>query len=278
MRFAYAKIGAGNSEFEKYLLQAESKFIPIYFDRSYSNEEDFLCHGGSKKQGQLFFEYGHERDSKYIIINSRGIINVYKPTGPVIFRQISASTEADGWVKLLPVELVVAKPSTEVPAVLAGINANRYYSSGTFREITSPGNIAALQFLLGLQENATGPRSLLEALNLLGSIEMETLVARILDEQGLFVPAHHGGTMQDIDLFAHNDSDHPINVSGLKVGVNSRIAIQIKTRSNFKYKPVGVDFVICTNGIEKEWQLTCQWLLESIKISPITAKCLNPWL
>lgn len=273
MRFAYAKVGKGNSELDEYLA-AEKKFIPIYFNGAYSSEEEFLRYGGSKEQGKLFFEFGREPAEKFIVVNASSEIRIYRPMGRVVFRK-RRWDQVDGWVKLLPVQHVVSVPIRRVPAVLAGINANRYYSSGTFREIKSAGNVAALRYLIGAPVGEKEFGSLGVALNLLGSVELETLVARVLDERGLFVPAHHGGTMQDADLFAHNDSDEAVAISTLQIPPRESISIQVKRSSNFRRKPEGIDYVICVEGSPQDWQLTQIWLAEALQSSPITSKWLR---
>lgn len=275
MRFAYAKIGAGNSEIDEYLLNEGDTFIPIYFDDRYSNREDFLKHGKAKEQGKLFFEFGSNPAEKCVVVAARGLLHLFKPIGPVVFRNKGNPDGSDRWVKLLPVSLIKSWPVSAVPAVLAGINANRYYSSGTFREIKSPGNIEALKYLLGVENSTSTKRTLAETLSLLGSVELETLIARILDEHHFFVPAHHGGTMQDADLFAHNDMAEPIKLSNLIVPGRSSISIQVKLTSKFTKKPAGIDYVVCVNGKPHPWQLNSSWIDETLQISPNTTAWLK---
>ena len=268
MRFAYAKIGTGNSEIDEYLLHNGDTFIPIYFDCSYTEREDFLERGKAKEQGKLFFEFGDSPTEKCVVVAARGLFHLFKPTGSVIFRNKKNVDGSDRWVKLLPVSLISSWPVSAVPAVLAGINANRYYSSGTFREIKSLGNVEALKYLLGAKNPTSCKRTLAETLSLLGSVELETLIARILDEHNLFVPAHHGGTMQDADLFAHNDTAETIKVSNLIVPGKSSISIQVKLTSPFTVKPSGIDYVICANGESHPWQFNSIWIDESLLVSP----------
>lgn len=59
-------------------------------------------------------------------------------------------------------------------------------------------------------------------------LSLETLVARLFEAKGCFVPAHHGGMMKDIDLFAHNDTSKPIRVGPLKIPASRSVSIQIK--------------------------------------------------
>ena len=129
MRFAYAKIGTGNSEIDEYILHNGDAFIPIYFDCSYKNREDFLERGKAKEQGKLFFEFGDTPKEKCVVVAARGLFHLFKPTGPVIFSNKGNADESDRWVKLLPVSLIKSWPASAVPAVLAGINACLLYTS-----------------------------------------------------------------------------------------------------------------------------------------------------
>jgi hypothetical protein len=56
--------------------------------------------------------------------------------------------EVEGFVKLLPIRKVEERPLKEAPSILASMTANRYYNTGTFREISDPGNIKALETVL----------------------------------------------------------------------------------------------------------------------------------
>ena len=188
MRFAYAKIGTGNSEIDEYILHNGDAFIPIYFDCSYKNREDFLERGKAKEQGKLFFEFGDTPKEKCVVVAARGLFHLFKPTGPVIFSNKGNADESDRWVKLLPVSLIKS--------------------------------------WLGAANSTSSKRTLAETLSLLGSVELETLIARIFDEHHFFVPAHHGGTMQDADLFAHNDTSETIKLSNLIVPGRSSISIK----------------------------------------------------
>lgn len=55
-QFIYAKIDTANRSADRYLkgdCEIGSPCVPIYFDGSAYNEEEFLASGGAKKQGQL---------------------------------------------------------------------------------------------------------------------------------------------------------------------------------------------------------------------------------
>src|SRR5207247_1188083 len=109
----------------------------------------------------------------------------------------------------------------DVPPVLAGINANAWLSRGTYREMTNWGNIKAVERALGhplppehLKKENCGVPQLLECLS---SVELETLVAKLFEAAGCFVPAYRGGCIQYVDLFAHNDTPHSITLEKLSI-------------------------------------------------------------
>jgi hypothetical protein len=62
------------------------------------------------------------------------------------------------------------------------------------------GNCKALNFMLtGITPEVD---SFEHYLRCLSSMEFETLIAKIFEEQGYFVPAYRGGTLRRYDLFA----------------------------------------------------------------------------
>ena len=84
-------------------------------------------------------------------------------------------------------------------------------------------------------------RHLLECL---GSVELETLVAKVFEAAGCFVPAYRGGCIQDLDLFAHNYRAVDIELDGLVVPAGERISIQVKGTSRLSACPDAVGCLI----------------------------------
>jgi hypothetical protein len=273
-QFFYAKIDTANRSADRYLTgngEIGSPCVPIYFDGSADNEEDFLSRGGAREQGQLFFECGRNSANKFIVVIYGGEVVMLEPTGPIQFVKSEVQPGYDGFVKLLPVREVIRQPVKDVPAILAGINANRYYSSGTFREISDNGNKTALQCILDkskvqmpLQCTAT------HALECLSSVELETLVAKLFEELGCFVPAYRGGMIKDVDLFVHNNSGNELTLCGVTLPSKSRYSLQVKLRLNAKKIPNGVDYLITGSDASDPSILGSSWLSEAIKCSPAT--------
>lgn len=272
-KYIYAKIDRGNRLASRYLTgnsEVNYTAIPIYFDGDYDNEEDFLKYGGAKNQGALFFECGRHPDEKYIVVLCDAVVHIMKPIGPVTFEKSTVHEEHPAYVKLLPVEILKKISISEVPMILASISANRYYSSGTFREISDIGNIRALQISLGKDISIPNEPSIVNALECLSSVEFETLVAKIFEEAGLFVPAYRGGMMHGADLFAYNKSMNSKSVGRITIGSGSRISIQVKLRAHSQRPPAGVDYLVTCNALESDNTLGSLWLSEALSKSPIT--------
>jgi len=81
----------------------------------------------------------------------------------------------------------------DVPLVLSTIKSNAYLGRGTFQKIPRKGgsfggNICAIKYLL---DGHVSVDNLEQYLFCLSSLEFETLVAKLLEEKGFFVPAYH---------------------------------------------------------------------------------------
>jgi hypothetical protein len=275
--YYYAKINNGNIHAKEYLegtSEVDYPAIPIYYNCDYNNTEDFLEKGGANQQGVDFFDCGKNNEDKFIVVIYGGRVRIFEPNGNIIFKISTVRKDHEGlekWVKLLPVKERASFPIADVPTVLAGIGANRHYSSGTFRPIKNRGNILAIKNLLK-QEIATPTiLSLENALICLSSFELETLVAKIFEEAGCFVPAYRGGNMQGVDLFAFNNTNETIEIAQIVLPPKKRVSIQVKLKSDLKMPPEGVDYLI---GIEILQLPQCyghSWFSEALKSSSVSA-------
>lgn len=104
----------------------------------------------------------------------------------------------------------------DCPLVLATIKSNTRLTMGTFKSIEDPknpdshlnsyfGNIKAVEFVLNDKIKRVEVSSFAEYLECLSPIEFETLIAKIKEEQGYFVPAYKGGMLKDYDLICKKD-------------------------------------------------------------------------
>lgn len=269
--YIFAKIGTGNNLAGRYLhgkSEVNYPAVPIYFTCEYNNEEEFLRYGGSKSQGELFFECGRNQDGKFIVVIHEAIVYILKPVGEVNFEKSSVHEGKVGSVKLLPVHILKKIPISDVPVILASIGANRYCSSGTFRKISNDGNIRAIQAALGQTINIPNDSSIIHAIECLSSVEFETLVAKIFEEAGFFVPAYRGGTMPGADLFAYNKSATAISIGHLSIDAGVHRSIQVKLRVKANSPPPGIDYLVASNVRESLNVLGTEWLTSALRQSP----------
>ncbi|MBI4026742.1 MAG: hypothetical protein HY360_17295 [Verrucomicrobia bacterium] len=210
-------------------------------------------------------------------MSHHGKIWILKPAGEVYHEPPKRHSNKDRYIpKVMPVKILTERDSLDVPAILAGIHANAYLGRGTFREITHWGNIKAIECVLGRgipkDHVDEGPSQLLECL---GSTELETLVAKLLESAGCFVEAYRGGTRLAVDVVAHNDQDREICLGTLVVKPKKRVTIQVKGWTDLVQTNEGVDYIV--GLIEKPGKraLDSAWLLEQVKQKPPVAAWLR---
>jgi hypothetical protein len=121
----------------------------------------------------------------------------------------------------------------EAPYILATMKTNQAFSRNTFRMIDEKkyeGNIAAIKSLIGELNNCK-----IDPLKTLSSVQLETLVVKIFEKNGAFIPAWRGGTFKDIDIIAKFDGNIPDNLFIKKIQ-EKKINIQVKIQLNDKNK------------------------------------------
>lgn len=248
----------------------------VIFDQCTIEE---IRNGKSDRQAKDFYESSLPpvRDQILMIVVGGRKAWFLKPAGDLI--EHNSPTDTVNLWKIMPVKIEAVRELKDIPPVLAGINANRNLSSGTYREITNWGNIKAIYCSLNLPlpnehlnaENCSAAR----LLACLSSVELETLVAKLLEGAGCFVPAYRGGNGRDVDLFAHNDQNTDVNLDGLVIRSQKRISIQVKGWTDLKECPKTVD---CLIGFGVPRSSNCfddKWLLSQVKACPKVATWLR---
>jgi hypothetical protein len=303
MRYYYLKIGKHNSLVEPLLVNYKkygfkNPSAAIFFGNctldDLKNEKENV-----DEQAINFYKWCDGKIKALAIVVSNSKIWILEPiTGGMEMIELNEFLKnvpyehgsTDDIVKLSPVNVLFTDVLKNIPVVLANIGANQYLSQGTFRKIEERyfGNILAIESLLrkngiintfsyfGSSEEVTFEK----ILTCLASIELETLIAKLLEENKLFVPAYFGGTMKDIDLFAYNKSNESIELDELIVKPRDRISMQIKgiLQTPLEKKLSNVDYFFQIEGkldhdsglLNAEWlkrQLnksrhTKQWLLD----------------
>lgn len=228
----------------------------------------------------------------YAITVAQGELWVLEPTGPMyemereLFEKTVGPTPHDDDVpKLVPVHVAHTEAITHVPTLLSQITANRRLSSSTFKEITDDfGTELAIDHVLfkgGLQDSypnsSAERRTLFHLLLCLAGNELVALIARLLEEQGLHVPAPTGGFVKNVDLFAYNDHCFPRRVGTMEVPPRKNFrpgAITVQVRGNMQEKEPEVSpevsYLVQLNGSSSQQLLGFDWIEEALRSSPRT--------
>jgi hypothetical protein len=124
----------------------------------------------------------------------------------------------------------------KIPSIILTYKKNFRYSLGTFAEIDQGQHLElylAIFSLIGEKNKlfhsyfaANSDR--FNLFRSIGSNELETLVAKIFEAYGLFVPAYSGGVIQNVDIIAINDTEHEIDVSGIRIPAQNALTLQVK--------------------------------------------------
>ena len=139
----------------------------------------------------------------------------------------------------------------ECPLVLATIKSNTRLTMGTFKSIEDPnnpeshmnsyfGNIKALEYILKDRKEKVSVNSFAEYLECLSPIEFETLIAKLKEEEGYFVPAYKGGMLKDYDLICKKNGQQE----------NIQIKLNLSKDTYNKYKKKGL-IIYCVSKSEK---------------------------
>lgn len=171
----------------------------------------------------------------------------------------------------------------ECPLVLATIKSNTRLTMGTFKSIEDPnnpdshmnsyyGNIKALEYILHDKKEKVSVDSFAEYMECLSPIEFETLIAKLKEEEGYFVPAYKGGMLKDYDLICKKDNQQE----------NIQIKLNLSKDTYNKYKKKGL-IIYCVSKSEKIVEPTVtiydwQDIEKLINKSPNTKKWLSQTL
>lgn len=139
----------------------------------------------------------------------------------------------------------------ECPLVLATIKSNTRLTMGTFKSIEDPnnseshmnsyfGNIKALKYILNGKKEKVAVDSFAEYMECLSPIEFETLIAKLKEEEGYFVPAYKGGMLKDYDLICKKNGRQE----------NIQIKLNLSKDTYNKYKKKGL-IIYCVSKSEK---------------------------
>lgn len=237
MRYFFVKVGSGNIHAAPLLdeLQLEQPSIAGFF-RSVPLQEiiDRVDDDSVRfsRQAIDLYRWSVNEISGYGICVASGVVWIVEPIGPMyeierdeFEERVGPTTHKDDVPKIVPVKICYRERVTHVPGLVAQLTSNRHLSSSTFKEISDDfGTVIAIEHVLfkaGIQRRypviTPERRTLYYLLQCLAGNELITLVARILEEYGLSVPAPTGGFVKNIDIIAYNDTPHPIRIDGVVI-------------------------------------------------------------
>lgn len=275
MNYYYLKIGKGNEIARDWLTGRKPNplGIPaavIFFDNltvaDYQNGK-----GGKEPRQFVACSKPENHHSTRMVVVHDAEVWILQPSGEVVFLPSESDAYGPHTPKAMPVKVLAHLHAKEVPLVLASITANQFYTRGTFRRINDWGNFKAIDSVVGgpvagehWQVEKQGPEQLLECLS---SIEIETLVAKLLEAKGCFVPAYRGGLMKDIDLVARNCGNRTVRFDAITLSPGTTVSFQIKRWAHNMKKPPSVDCLVGL-GVKGSGTIDAHKLLSLIFDSP----------
>lgn len=149
------------------------------------------------------------------------------------------------------IDLIKKIKVVDCPLVLATIKSCTRLTMGTFKSIEDPknpeshlnsyfGNIKAIEYICCDKKKKVKVDNFDEYLECLSPIEFETLIAKLKEEDGYFVPAYKGGMLKDYDLICKKD----------KIQENLQIKLNLSKETYNKYKNKNLS-IYCVSKDEK---------------------------
>lgn len=221
------------------------RFIDVF--QNIANDDSIIISIGTGKDGiDTLFIY--KKDGPLEEINNIEVEDKY-------YKKVNYKDIAIGFkIKLLKSIHVV-----DCPLVLATIKSNTRLTMGTFKSIEKPtnkskksdesethlnsyfGNIKALEYIMSNKTKKSKVYKFPEYLECLSPIEFETLVAKLKEEMGYFVPAYKGGMLKDYDLICKKD--------GIQENIQIKLNLSKDTYNKYKNKNLKIYCVSQSNDI-----------------------------
>ena len=149
--------------------------------------------------------YKKDPEARLITIDEK--IWIYKIIGQIKYESTDVLVQKKNdqiSEKIVPkyydIKIIETCKIEEAPYILATMKTNQAFSRNTFRIINEKkyeGNIAAIKSLISELNDFK-----IDPLKTLSSVQLETLVVKIFEKNGAFIPAWRGGTLKDIDIIA----------------------------------------------------------------------------
>ncbi|EOQ97827.1 hypothetical protein LEP1GSC195_0914 [Leptospira wolbachii serovar Codice str. CDC] len=254
MKYYFLNINL-NSKSQVDLWIAEKNIAPIFYGKSTidsirkNNKEIHNLHPQAYRDAKLFvdtFDKSINEESIIISIGEKDVY-LYKPISEVIEGfEINELEYKNENIKYIRIEILKKIKIKECPLVLVSIKSNRYISSGTFRDLNNEkyyGNLSAIKYCISRSNQTI--INFDRKLQCLSSLEFETLIAKILEEIGFFVPAYKGGFIKNFDLFCKNLSKKDLIFHSKTIKENDSLSVQIKLKIERKHFDNKSDFYFC---------------------------------
>ncbi|CAO6130547.1 hypothetical protein MCEGEM19_00127 [Candidatus Pelagibacterales bacterium] len=210
----------------------------------YAYENKQKLEGLNKKQLQEAYDFIqlYKKDPEARLITIEKKIWIYKIIGQIKYESTDeiAQKKSDQISekivsKYYDVEIMAECEMAKAPYILASMKSNPAFCRNTFRMINEKkyeGNIAAIKFLIGELNDFK-----IDPLKTLSSVQLETLVVKIFEKNGAFIPAWRGGTLKGVDIFAEFEGNIPDNLLIKKIkekNINIQVKLQLNDESKVK--------------------------------------------
>lgn len=249
----------------------ERNIAPVFYDNS--TMDKILKNSRNFSRDTFLFLFTFLKFNIDIILFSIGNSKIYIYKQKDIIKDYNINNEIVGGdiVKGFEIEILKEIEIKYCPLILITIKSNRYMSSGTLRKLkpilennTYYGNILSIHYLLSNKKQEVN--SFMGYLYCLSSLEFETLIAKMYEEKGYFVPAYKGGYIKNFDLFCTKD--------------NITISLQIKLEMEKKYYNLFTDYFYCINDNSLSGKNIKNWISikKELKNCPDTKEWLRKTL
>ena len=255
------------------------KQAPIFYDtntiKSLLEKKSNLTNQRQISEAYTFCDVGkNKKNFQHTIITTIGDNHVwiYMPRDDIKEEAIGKTYKGIR-VKYIPIAILAKKKLKETPLTLASMKANAFLRNGTFinlSELDPPqykGNIYAIEYIRQKEKKKIKIDDDFIFLYLLSSLELETLVAKLFEENNFFVSAYKGGYLKDIDLVVKNLTSDKLTLGKITVEADGSSSIQVKVSSQL-HEHVNAEYSL---SIEQDED----WFIETLNKSPQTKNWLK---
>lgn len=256
----------------------------VKVDDELKKEADYLIGPQAYTDAKRFvYTFATLNNEAVIFSIGNEYLYIFKQGGPLFENKEIDKKYSNDLVKCFKINLLKKVKIKDCPLVLVSIKSNRHVQSGTFRDLNDDkkylGNTKALEYLIS--GKSISVNNYAAYLQCLSSLELETLIAKYLEEKGLFVPAYKGGFLKNYDLFCRNLSNINVVVGNVVVKPKTSISVQIKLFLKDEHRKIlnGADMFFCISSSFEDKRV-CDWhyLNDNILENSYTKKWLNTTL